>query len=72
MVFMVNRDCKCCQDRKIWHCEWCWNEYHNGRRDKDYLPEPPKELKKKLDSLSSFKAGVSLQPDKNERELAES
>jgi len=19
------------------HCEWCWNRFHHGERDKDYL-----------------------------------
>lgn len=49
-MFIVNQDCKCCQNfihdmtickqenwkQLLYHCEDCWNEHHNGLRDKDW------------------------------------
>ena len=28
--------CPCCR-AMLHHCEHCWNAYHNGLRDKDYI-----------------------------------
>ena len=46
MVSLVRNECPCCtkisrtQDfRDLWHCEYCWNKYHNGIRDKDWQDE---------------------------------
>lgn len=38
MGFMIQPEvCPCCRDA-LWHCEKCWNIYHHGLRDKDYIP----------------------------------
>jgi hypothetical protein len=37
MCFILQRDCPCCRDR-VWHCLDCWNKYHFGLRDKDWIP----------------------------------
>jgi hypothetical protein len=37
MGFLVNRDCKCCREM-IWHCAKCWDDFHNGRTQNDYIP----------------------------------
>ena len=38
MPFVVQPNkCSCCRDR-VWHCEDCWNKYHDGFRDKDWIP----------------------------------
>ena len=29
--------CPCCK-AMLYHCESCWNEYHNGLRDRDFIP----------------------------------
>lgn len=35
---MVQPDkCPCCKNL-LHHCEDCWNKYHNGLRDNDYIP----------------------------------
>jgi hypothetical protein len=28
--------CPCCKDT-LHHCKRCWDEHHNGQRDKDYI-----------------------------------
>lgn len=39
--FMVETDCRCCQKfgktGDMWHCKSCWNKWHNGERDQDWL-----------------------------------
>jgi len=56
MPMMLRSDCPCCQ-RFIrgfifirgsdgWHCELCWNDYHNGIRDHDFLTEEEFKAKK--------------------------
>lgn len=52
MPSIIEQDCKCCQkhmrtgDR--WHCEDCWNKYHHGGRDGDWLSRSEfEELNKK-------------------------
>jgi hypothetical protein len=41
MAFMLNRECHCCMSggefKDGWHCEWCWDQYHNGKRDNDFM-----------------------------------
>jgi hypothetical protein len=41
MIVYVDGGCRCCDKAMrtgdMWHCEYCWNEHHNGRRDKDFL-----------------------------------
>lgn len=39
----------------MWHCEWCWNKYHHGERDKDYIP--PKYPDQPLFELREKEAG---------------
>lgn len=43
MVMMVHGNCKCCdkfaRTGDFWHCEECWNNFHNGKRDNDWLDE---------------------------------
>ena len=40
---MINPDCKCCRKfgrtGDMWHCEYCWNKFHNGLRDNDWEDE---------------------------------
>ena len=36
-MFLIVAECPCCRDR-AWHCESCWNKFHNGARDKDWVP----------------------------------
>ena len=42
MCMMLTDDCPCCRKwlktGDLWHCRDCWNRYHNGLRDKDWLP----------------------------------
>lgn len=44
MPIMITNDCPCCRNAinskeayETHHCEDCWNKYHNGLRDKDWL-----------------------------------
>jgi hypothetical protein len=41
MVFLINNNCPCCRTiperNSGYHCEDCWDKYHNGERDKDWL-----------------------------------
>lgn len=37
MAFVLQQECPCCR-AMLWHCEDCWNKYHNGLRDKDWIP----------------------------------
>lgn len=36
---MANLNCLCCQNPRedFWHCKDCWDKYHNGERDNDWL-----------------------------------
>ena len=34
---LLEPECPCCR-AKLWHCEECWNKYHNGLRDNDWIP----------------------------------
>lgn len=38
---LCQTDCKCCQKAlrtgSFWHCEFCWNKWHNGLRDRDWI-----------------------------------
>ena len=34
---MIRSDCPCCKD-VLHHCKCCWNKFHNGVADKDYVP----------------------------------
>lgn len=37
MVFLIQRDCRCCQAGHLQnHCEDCWDKHHNGLRDHDF------------------------------------
>ena len=53
MCFVIQQECKCCQyfvnSGDLFHCEDCWNKFHNGERDKDWLNE--EEFKKKHGTL---------------------
>ena len=36
MPFLHQSECPCCKNH--WHhCEKCWNIFHNGLKDKDYI-----------------------------------
>lgn len=37
MCFLMQTECPCCRDR-LQHCEKCWDKFHNGKRDNDYIP----------------------------------
>ena len=39
MPIMVNPSCPCCIGitPNNWHCHDCWDKYHNGERDKDFM-----------------------------------
>jgi len=39
MVFIINQMCYCCMHPRddFWHCEHCWDSFHNGIKDKDWL-----------------------------------
>ena len=41
IMFCVNPSCKCCMNPRddFWHCEDCWNKFHNGLKDKDWMTE---------------------------------
>ena len=66
MPFAVTSSCRCCttaiQRKTIWHCENCWNKFHNGEKDKDWLNED-KYKKTHIDETELFE-----QFDKLERE----
>ena len=37
MPFVLKKDeCPCCE-AQVHHCKACWNKYHNGERDNDYI-----------------------------------
>ena len=62
--------CPCCRDH-LWHCESCWNKFHNGIIHKDY--EPPKyfgqPMNEKIDKIMAEEYGIEFNPtikaDKN-------
>lgn len=37
MAMMMNPNCPCCNNF-LHHCKKCWDKYHNGQRDNDYIP----------------------------------
>ena len=39
MAFIVSQECYCCMYPREdgWHCEHCWDEHHNGRKDNDWM-----------------------------------
>ena len=52
MTIIADINCMCCHNAAfanyenmtakqlievMWHCEYCWDKYHNGERDKDWL-----------------------------------
>jgi hypothetical protein len=43
MIAGGNSACRCCQKFLktgfIWHCQACWDEFHNGKTDKDWMNE---------------------------------
>lgn len=54
MPIMIRQDCICCR-LDLYHCENCWNKYHNGESHKDYIspkyygqPFFPEELTKRI------------------------
>jgi len=60
MPSLIIPECPCCQKfmkaGDHWHCKWCWDRYHNGRRDNDWLPR--EELEKRH-ARPSFEAGAA-------------
>lgn len=32
----MTMECGCCKDF-LWHCKFCWNKNHNGKKDNDYI-----------------------------------
>ena len=43
MPSIIKQECPCCSKfgrtkdyADMWHCEDCWNKYHNGLKDKDF------------------------------------
>lgn len=36
MAFLINHDCLCCRNY-LHHCKKCWNKFHNGENDNDYV-----------------------------------
>jgi ribosomal protein L37AE/L43A len=59
MAFVLNPDCPCCAEgmrrgmgMMVWHCEDCWNKWHNGLRDKDFIAEEPEEHKKSNERIA--------------------
>ena len=72
MPFGIQTDCFCCKDM-LWHCEFCWDKYHNGKTHKDYIPPEhygqsmvSEELLKRFGELG---VGVSpsIKSDKNRK-----
>jgi hypothetical protein len=48
-MMMLEPDCHCCQEsirelKQVWHCKFCWDKWHNGERDSDFTPNPPKDF----------------------------
>jgi len=58
-------ECPCCRDF-LHHCRKCWNEYHNGERDNDYIP--PKYYGQCIlrdEVMEIFKGKIIIQEDNN-------
>lgn len=40
-MFLMRMDCKCCQKAArnfdLHHCKDCWNKFHHGKRDNDWI-----------------------------------
>lgn len=58
----------------LWHCEKCWDRYHNGQRDKDYIPPKyfghammSKELAFKIFKEYGMELKSSIKEDKNKK-----
>ncbi len=74
MCFIIHQNCKCCQ-QFLEHCLRCWNEFHNGKKDKDYIPPEyygqsmmPKDVSKELEKMGErFRHNPSIKPDKNRK-----
>lgn len=53
MVFLMTSECHCCQKAartwNLWHCEYCWDNHHNGLRDKDW--QNKEEFERTHDSM---------------------
>ena len=72
MCFALTMDCPCCRDF-LHHCKKCWNKFHNGEKDEDYVP--PKyygesmmneETAKKCKELG-FELKPTIKADKNRK-----
>jgi hypothetical protein len=42
MPFVVEQNCNCCRraialNEDGYHCRYCWDKYHNGLRDNDFI-----------------------------------
>jgi len=62
MAFMINMKCPCCNSLE-WHCEDCWDKYHNGQKDKDYKPIPDEDWLKIKEELRKM-ANQVIEEDK--------
>lgn len=76
MPMMMTDDCPCCRKwvatGELWHCQDCWNRYHNGLRDNDWLskeewekmnPDRPKIIDCEL-TISDYKRRMYEQKER--------
>lgn len=61
MVMMINQNCNCCINPAFdfFHCKFCWNKWHNGERDNDWLDaekyrkQQPSEIQKLIELMQN-------------------
>ncbi len=66
MPFLVQRECSCCRGH-LWHCEKCWDTYHNGKKDNDYI-EPEHYGQPMFEDIKKFVEGLGVKIDLNIKE----
>ena len=75
MPFIVSSECKCCTNF-LWHCQRCWNKFHNGIKHDDYITPDfyghsmmSKEVYEKMFEImgEEFNKRLKILPDKQRK-----